>query len=165
MRICSCHAAGDGNSVSVKVHAGELMPRARGVKHPSGRDGGLGGRLLFQQAAKVVEVFLIGGRFFAVVPRPFLFEFGGGHGVAVNSASLSPLGMGRKYPTWRTLAAKMSAVVPGPRFRAKRVHTRLTRIQPQRNRRNRLDRVPVWLRILKPSHARAEQRLDKHLPD
>ncbi len=53
---------------------------------------------LAEQAAKVVEVPLVGGRFLALVTRPFPLEFGGGHGSAANSTSFSRHGMGAFYP-------------------------------------------------------------------
>jgi hypothetical protein len=65
------------------------------------------GRLLAEQAAEVGEMLLIGGRFLARVARPFLFEFGGGHGSATNSAGFSRLGMGAFY----TKAAAVSVIL------------------------------------------------------
>jgi hypothetical protein len=50
-----------------------------------------------EQPAKVVEMLLVSSRFFALIARPFLFEFGGGHGSVANSASFSRLGMGGFY--------------------------------------------------------------------
>jgi hypothetical protein len=46
-----------------------------------------------EQAAKVGEMFLIGGGFLALEARPFLFEFSGGHGSVAHSASFSRIGM------------------------------------------------------------------------
>jgi hypothetical protein len=40
-------------------------------------------------------VALVGGSFLALVARPFLFEFGGGHGSVANLASLVASGMAR----------------------------------------------------------------------
>src|ERR1035437_6755342 len=50
-------------------------------------------RRLAEQAAKVGEMFLIGGGFLALEARPFLFEFSGGHGSVANSESFIPSGM------------------------------------------------------------------------
>ena len=58
---------------------------------------GLHRRWVAEQAAEVVEMFLVGGGFLARVTVPLLFEFGGGHGSATNSASFSRLGMGGFY--------------------------------------------------------------------
>jgi hypothetical protein len=38
-------------------------------------------------------MLLVSSRFLALIARPFLFEFGGGHGSVANSASFSRIGM------------------------------------------------------------------------
>jgi hypothetical protein len=50
-----------------------------------------------EQPAKVIEMFLVSGGFLALIARPFLFEFGGGHGSVANSASFSRPDMGGFY--------------------------------------------------------------------
>jgi hypothetical protein len=42
-------------------------------------------------------MFLIGGRFLALITRPFLFEFGGSHGTVANSASFSRIGIADEF--------------------------------------------------------------------
>ncbi len=54
---------------------------------------GFGGRLLTKQSAEIVEMTLIGGSFLALVTRPFPFELGCSHGMAI--------GIARKVTGWR----------------------------------------------------------------
>jgi hypothetical protein len=61
-------------------------------KITAGRISFIGCRLS-EQPAKVVEMLLVSSRFLALIARPFLFEFGGGHGSVANSASFSRIGM------------------------------------------------------------------------
>jgi hypothetical protein len=60
-----------------------------------------------EQAAKVGEMFLIGGGFLALEARPFLFEFSGGHGSVANSESFIPSGMAG------VCAGNLPASIPG----------------------------------------------------
>ena len=50
-----------------------------------------------EQAAEGVEVSLVGGRFLALVARPFLFNFRGGHGYAADWMEFSRLDMAEFY--------------------------------------------------------------------
>jgi hypothetical protein len=72
---------------------------------------------LSEQPAKVVEMLLVSSRFLALIARPFLFEFGGGHGSAANSAGFSRIGMGGLYQLDKSLARVLPV-----RFRGKEAH-------------------------------------------
>jgi len=49
---------------------------------------------------------LVGGNFLALIARPFLFEFGGGHGSVANSEIFSQQGMAG------VCAGKLAASIP-----------------------------------------------------
>ena len=80
---------------------------------------GLHGRRVAEQAAQLIEMFLVGSAFLPRVTVPFLFELRGGHGSAVNRASLSRLGMGRFYRKPREVAIPGCIGINQPGIRIK----------------------------------------------
>jgi len=99
---------------------------------------------LSEQPAKVVEMLLVSSRFLALIARPFLFEFGGGHGSVANSAGFSRIGMGSFY----TKAAAVSCFMVLRALAQERALNARLIIQGQRTCQNQDPFMPVMFFII-----------------